>query len=530
MMKNTILFGILILSVKLSAQVDSLTLDLNMYYAHHKEMLYDNPIYFSTFDVVDYTRLSLYGVTKEQSLRKRQEPNRTIYYGVEGEGVFHLNPKTSLLGTMNVANSRYKSSSYNLLIQDIDETQNEIHSPHYPFAKRIGNWENQHYHFSGGLMRKLSHQLFLAGKIHYNTDKYYKTIDPKPEISRLNFGGKISLGYKNNGYTFFANTGYKRRDVDYNISYTDAQTQDQPAAPLTFLRTSYGFGSVRAAQNQARSGFLQQHDIHFGGGILKKNKKYQAQIAYTYRDQQEKIYYKSYKDPNNLLGIFNIDSHKLTFDYQNTTSSLQWKIGGKLWLQKGTNAQIFRTYREDNARQAEATSNYKQNKNEITVYAGVLKKKETTTLYDISLETSYIEDKIVDLLAARKQIQYWNTTIRANKDLKITPKQKINLEGSIETYIPVTDKFQYTINPNASEPTLNDDFVNNVILPDMEYESNIRWSTSLQLQYHFRLLDQKSLIISSSVYFSKIYDQSHNYWNQNFNDNTNFNLGLIYRY
>ncbi|WP_306351947.1 DUF6850 family outer membrane beta-barrel protein [Flavobacterium sp. '19STA2R22 D10 B1'] len=477
--KKVILFFILLISCALQAQLtDSLSIKENSFYNDVQVNLWKNPLFYTSQYINDFTLTQIDFKEKKLALKRVQTAEKTQEYTFSTQGVFNINPRLRLFGEFVFNRTNEYDLGYNFTTKRT-ENQNVL-SPNYFYAPKKGNWEIQNYNLNGGFSYQFENNLLLGATVFYKNGKSFRTIDPRPEIISIDYGGEIHFGYTYQKHSIYTSIGISKRTENQGILYVN-EYQNAPVYPETFTRFSSGYG--RVIFNSSYTKYLfNTIDKNFGLGYQYKEGRNSINMAYQYNKSMESTYRRNNKGyiyvANELKQfMYRIVSHTAQLNYFHDGNEIDYKMSLDYDRQKGDNYSVI-----------ENGQNYRMNLDRFTFNSGIIKKIDHRVLYSFELQASYIKHKYIDLLGSTdKRLSTLEIEASFNKDIFLHKKNKLNLEFSVAHYSALDEKLKIV------PLTANTSFSDNVIIPDHAYDVTSKLRSSMMAQYFYNLSKTKTL-------------------------------------
>lgn len=481
MTSKKLLFFMLLVSCVAKAQLtDSLFLKENSFYNSINEQLWRTPLFFTSQQFSDYTQTEISFNQKELNLKRVQTAVKTTSYNFSTDGIYNVNSRLKIFGDFTVNRKNEKDLGYNFTSQRT-ENQNVL-NPNYFYAPKKGDWEIQNYALKGGLSYQFENNILLGVTSFYDNGRYFRKIDPRPEIEASNFGAKLHTGYTYKNHRLTVNAGMSQKTEKNSIIYVD-DTQNAPVYTETFTRFSSGYGRV-VFNSSYTNHIFRTVDKNFGAGYQFQSNKNTFSIDYNYNKSMENFYGRS---PNGKVFIdesliqykYRIVSTEVNANYYFDGNAIDYKLSFNFNQNQGDNYSV-----------AEQGQNFRMNVDKIGFNSGIIKKDVAKVLYSFEFGANYLQHKYVDLLGTtNKQLNTIDINASFNKDLFFNQKNKLNIEVAVKYYKALDEKLLY--NPTAS----NTNFADNVIFPDHGFDVTSKLFSNLKGQYSLKLPKDRTLRI-----------------------------------
>jgi len=518
MTSKRILFFMLLVSCVAQAQLaDSLFLKENSFYAPIQDQLWQNPLFFTTQQLSDFTQTQIDFTDKNYHLKRVQTAEKSNGYSFETQGIYNVKPKLRLFGDFIFNKTFEKELGYNFS-SERTENQNVL-SPNYFYAPKKGDWENQNYHLNGGFSYEFDNHILLGATAFYETKKLFRTDDPRPQISSSNFGGQLQAGYVLKNHRIFGAVGLSRNAEKSSIIYVD-DTKNAPVFPETFTRFSSGYG--RIIFNSSYTGNMSvDRNRNFGGGYQFQNNRNSLSIDYKYNKSMEDFYGrdgngKVYVDENLIQFKYKEISHTTNVNYFYDGTTLDYKLNATYFKNQGDNFSVI-----------EQGQNYRMNLEKLSFGGGLIKKEGNRVLYSFEIGATYARHDYVDLLGSiEKKLNSIEIEAIFNRDILALKKNKLNLQLSLSNYKALDESLFYM------PLTENNTFVDNVILPDHGFDVTSKLQSKFLAQHYISLPKNRTLRIfanySTLVALDKKYLDYVNTFDSKYS--TYFNAGISINY
>lgn len=513
-----ILFFMLLVSGATNAQLaDSLFLKQNSFYAPLQEQLWENPLFFTTQNLSDFTQTQIDFTNKKNRLKRIQSADKVEEYGFQTQGIFNIKPKLRLFGDFRYNKSIENGIGYNLSSGRTEE-QNVL-APNYFFAPKKGNWENQTYDINGGFSYEFNNHVLLSASAFYKNGKMFRTIDPRPQITSSNFGGEIQAGYVLKKHRFFGSVGFYRNTKKSSILYVD-DSQNAPAYPETFTRFSSGYGRIIFNSSYA-SNITVDRNTNFGGGYQYQNDRNSFSVVYKYNKSMDDFYGrdgngKVYVDKDLIQFKYKVFTHATKFNYFHDGKVFDYKFELKYNKDQGDNFSV-----------AERGQNYRMNLEKLSFQAGIIKKVNNRVLYSWEIGGNYVTQKYVDLLGlTKKKLNTIQLETSINRDILALKKNKLNLQLSFQNYTAIDEAFLFSSITNGNY------FAENVIIPDHGFDVTSKLQSKIALQHFITLPKKRTLRIFADYAALFALDKKYEAYVSDFANkyNTYLNAGISINY
>lgn len=478
-MKKIMLLLWVFFTLKVYAQ-DSLSYQKKGHSIYLQELIKSNaktPVNHYFIPIKNYTSATLKIKNTHNQIKQKQQPKSTfdIFLGAEG---LYATKKSIFTGKMSYTKDFKHQLGWNNT-QMLPQTEVEK-SPFYYLSYQQGNWKNQFYNLQGTFTNQLIKQkLYTTLAVNYNTLQYYRTNDPKPELTYLNVLGTVSAHYLINRKHLLGtsvNYGYMNNEVD--IAYTGSASDiNIPFNVDLYNRFSLGYGLITSAK------YLQAEEVLKKKGIG---------LHYFYNGTKNKwsstLKYKLYKNTfyNNYTRRFPIGNYKV----HSILTNIRWdNLIHKKYAQINTAYQ-----RGANFRTVTKGKNYEASSLLITAKYGFLKPQSEFSAF---ANYNYLSKKDYTAL---NQTSFSVVTLGVNygKDFRTNKGNKFWLLSKIG--------YQFKVKGTYSFENTSNRFVKEVALPDWYYATNSKTILNVKLAYQTHFLGTKLNIgvYSKGVYFSNL--------------------------
>ncbi len=287
------------------------------------------PVNYYFIPIENYTASMLSVNRIENSLKIPNQFKSSTDLFLGAEGTFRHN-KLLFNGSMSYTKNYLKKLGWNSTqlypLSDVEK------SPFYYLSYQQGDWNNQLYRLSGDISYPIFKNLYVTGKINYNTFHYFRTQDPKPELKYLKLQGAFSIHYKWNKHLFGLSflKGYRHNGI--SISYTGSASDiNIPFNVDLYNRISLGYGFISSAKSLK----AEEREQHFGGLLhyFYGGKEKQWNVLLKYK-KSKNTFYENYEEilPEGYYKVKNI-----TASIRNTNFEQRYTAGILLNYQSGGN-------------------------------------------------------------------------------------------------------------------------------------------------------------------------------------------------
>ncbi len=502
--------------VGVSAQTnDSINIPTNTLYNGVFNKIWDNPIQYSKFKVKDFTETELSTTIKDLNLKRAQTAEKSNIFEFKTQGIFNISENLRLLGGFDYQYITEKDLGYNLTS---DRTEDKfVMNPHYIFAPRKANWENQKYSVMGGLSYTISH-FDLGAVIRYNNNNSYRKSDPRPSINTADYSGKAFIGYHLKKHQISIFGGLGRKTDTYNVDFVNS-TNNSSANEDYFIRFSDGYGRLIYFSSYPDFGY-KTIDRNAGAGYAYRGEKNLFTINYSYSKSMETLFGRNASN----YTYFDDSLAQMKYRVKNyQTDANYWYKGNVIEYFGNIN---FQSITGDNYSLSELGQNYRMTLDRLALNQALLWKDQSKTILGIGLDAIYTDFSARDLLGITdKYVKSLEVNLVANKDVFKNEKQRVNLALGAKSYFPLSESLAY--NP-ASSTTL---FYDNVIKNDYYYDKTTKLGPQVGVQFFQKVSSKTDLKIFSNFTslfaLNAVMKENANY---NGNPTMIFNMGISLYY
>ncbi|QDW19267.1 DUF6850 family outer membrane beta-barrel protein [Flavobacterium sp. KBS0721] len=476
--------------------------------AQLKNQIFKYPVNYTKKHIKDFTFTELsYEYQKNQFARK-QIANEINSYQFLAQGYYTTKSKWNFFGNLSLKKTDEKNLGW-VLSDDRSEEQ-EVILPHYFYVPRKANWTNQEYKISGGLSKDITNHISIAAKLNYNTGKYSRNLDPRPEIISRKIGGELQLGYQlKENHKIFALVDYSRSDKDFSYKYKDTHSNVE-GNPDTYLRFNTGYGRII---NYFKSNYY--NSTRF----LYKENQNKMGLGYNFSTNNTKftvLYYNQKSDNNFYSDVFdNPDNERLTIK---TTTNHAELFALHKWDKKEIKTTLkFDKSKAQNYDLKNNGYNYKNSLNAISWLSAVSQKTGSHIDYLFGLDVLYQQNQYNDIMATNDiEINSLNTGIFGSRDFSFG-KSKLNSTVSFNMYFPLPSKLEYYDTSGGT----NAAFLNEVIIHDYVVSTTNYFAPALRLEYSYPVKNNKTVVFFTN-FKEKIALKKQNDYNAIINTNTTY--------
>lgn len=473
---SVLLFGTF---ATLQAQTaDSIALRSNGYYAIIEEQLYDSPLLFTGQNLGNFTQTQLDFQHEDLRFKRVQTAEKLNHYHFRTSGIYNFDPSLRVFGSLQFRKTDEEQVGYTLSHERTH--YQEVLTPNYFIAPQKGDWNNQHYQLAGGVTKAFSDHYLLGGSVNYTTEKYIRTVDPRPQTSLHDLGGNLHLGLQFDAHRIYGYAGLRQKTETSSISYVN-QWNNAPAYPETYTRFSSGYGRLVYSNTYSNYIFRTLYQ-RLGAGYHYQNEQQQFYLNYAYEKGMKDLYA---RDAN---GNVYINEDLISHKYRTITYSAD---ANYIWhtAHRSYKAQLrWKDLTGDNYSVLEQGQNYRATQQAVGATIGTLSKANGRTHYRLEMYTDYNQNRYIDLLGyTDKKVNSLTSGFILGSDVYFHPTKRVYLEGDLGFYKALDEGLIY--NPT----TTNNYFANGVIFPDHAYDANSRLQASLLARFSMQLPKQREL-------------------------------------
>lgn len=500
---------------------DSISLHKLDFFTPLENKLWENPLFIKELPIVNYTQTGLYYSHQNQSKLKRvQSAELTSKIVFFTKGIYRFN-KIHLFGEVSTQRSYEKNLQYNLTSNR--NNTDFILTPHYYFTPRKGKWENQHYNIKGGIASVLLKKIDIAATVNYTTEKFFRTIDPRPEITNLNYGGKIQLGTSIKNHQVYGILGFDKQTTSVEIVYLNDGLVNQEAK----MAFSLGYGYIindplPSGNSSARNedAFITKTDKIFGGGYIYKTEDKLFNIQYKYNRELENFYEDlrgNREVPGSRDGI-KIAQHRI-LSHNISAIYLQNKADKTIQFLINYNNAVGDNYNL----LALKGQTFKQKNQQVKLQGGYLKKNKSHILFDISTEAVLNKFRVKDFVTqVDKEIT--TLTLKSSISKDIAKNKNTTWNGKF------TAGYYYPLQESLITPSTSNIFIDNVVLPDHGYDVLSKLFLGLNIYSDIQLKKSDFIRIYSKFYNWIGLNRPKVYPKENLSNQLNLQLGILFNY
>ena len=474
---------------------DTMHIHQNIFHESVYDQLSQNPIFFTNWNIKDFTQTQLAFQKKELNFKRVQTANQITDFTFSTKGIYNVKPKLRLLGNVDFTKAYEKGLGYNF---STERTENQnVLSPNYFFASKKGDWEHQHYFLQGGASYAATSNWLMSGIAFYKNSRSFRSIDPRPQIALSDYGAEITLGYKIKKHTLTAGTFANIENETGSVIYVD-DTQNAPVYTETFTQFSSGYGRV-VFNNSYNNYIFRTFNRSFKTGYQFQNKQTTLNALYSYRKAMEDMYGKdangnTYLEDDLIRFKYRMVEHQSQLSYFFDGLSHDYKLVLNYNKQQGDNFSV-----------AENGQNYRMTADKIQLLTGILKKEGNQfTNYAFEFGFNYQQQQFIDLLGStNKKLNTLDIFISANKDFKLKKQQLLNLAFSFNYYQALDESLSLVAT------TTNTSFTDNVVRPDHAFDVTSKLNSKIALNYFIPLQNSKTLRIFATSNFLNALDNKY---------------------
>ncbi|KFF04746.1 DUF6850 family outer membrane beta-barrel protein [Flavobacterium reichenbachii] len=483
--KYWILLVLFIFNLFSARAQDSIIITNHSIDAQLKNQIFKYPVNYTKQHIKDFTFTEIIYEYQKNEFARKQIANEINSYQFSAQGYYTTKSKWNLFGNLSIKKTDEKDLGW-VLSDDRSEEQ-EVILPHYFYVPRKANWTNQEYKVSGGISKNITNKISIAAKLNYNTGKYSRNLDPRPEIISRKLGGELQLGYQlQENHNVFALADYSRSDKDFSYKYKDTHSNVE-GNPETYLRFNSGYGRI-----------LNYFKSDYGSNkFLYKEIQNKIGIGYNFSTKNitlTALYYNQKSDNNFYTSIFGTeDKERLTLETTLNHAEI-------FALYKWNKREIKSTLKFDksNARNYDLKNNgynYKNSLNAISWLSSVSQKTGSKIDYLFGLDILYQQNQYSDIMATNDiEINSLNTGIFGSKDFSFG-KSKLNSTVSFNMYFPLPSKLEYYDTSGGT----NASFLNEVIIYDYAVSTTNYFAPALRLEYSYPVKNNKTVVFFTNL-------------------------------
>ncbi|MGS2765061.1 DUF6850 family outer membrane beta-barrel protein [Sinomicrobium sp. M5D2P9] len=380
--------------------------------------------------VKEYTASSLYYKNTTGNFRQGQAPNIRHDIGMNTNGFFR-GKNVTYYGEIDLYKTYIHDLSWNLSYQDLEDGM--MADPHYFAVSRPGNWSNQTFHLTGGIIFPVLGEKVLAStEVNFDVyNKFRSNMDPRPEItySELNF--KSTIAYEIAKYhriNFGGSYGYFYVNNDITFNNSDINT---PYYYSSFVRWITGYGTMIGAFRDDSKRRNRQWSTLFN--YLFDNSATKVLAGLNYRKSITHTYKSNQSNPNkeeDVMATLNSETLSGQFTYLNYQNiNKVYKIQWSALLNNGSN---FLT--------SKGGKNYQSKKIKSSLGASMIEFKQNSDVnYDTGISLSYLMTDQKDALASTaiknaflQASYYLRKDYRLHRKLLLIPSVRIAYQQNIQ--------------------------------------------------------------------------------------------------
>ena len=494
---------------------DSIFVPKNNFYNPALQKVWENPIQYSNYPFKDFTETELNVTVKDLNLKRKQTAESVNQYGFKTQGIFNISENLRLLGSFDYKFVTEKDLAYNL---SGDRTEDQmVLNPHYIFAPKKGNWENQIYNVKGGLSYSYSGFDFGATVDYKNFNSFRKN-DPRPSINTADYSGRLFAGYHYKKHQISINGALGRKSDAVDVDYVNSQLST-PANDDYFIRFSNGYG--RLVNFSSYNNFGYRTTLNSGGaGYAYRGEKNVFTINYTYSKTMQTLFGKSAEG----YTYFDETLERMKYRVKNfQTDANYWYKGNEVDLYSNLN---FQSITGDNYSLTDMGQNYRMTLDKLAFNNAVVYKDAEKTVLGLNLNASYSDFSAVDLLGeTNKYVKSLDLELNANRDIVANSTNRLNVQIGAKGYFPFSTSLIY------SPTTGNSMFYDNVIANDHYYDETAKLGPQIGIQFFQKVKNNTQLKIFSN--FASLFALDSTMKNAGYyngNPNLYFNAGFALFY
>lgn len=482
---NKYLF-LLLLSCAANAQFnDSINLSKSEHFSEVKTFYWENPILLNNLKLKNYTKTSVNVDFKDLNIKRAQTAEEILNYNFSSEGIYNFNEKIKVFGDFKFTKQNEKNFGYNL---SSSRTEDEMVLPaNYFYSAKKADWSNQKYAFTGGLAYNVINHLTIGAKINYRNESFARKSDPRPEISSnaIDFDGYLS--YNVGKSTVQIGGLFKIKDELTSMYYEDTYLNPSSDS-LYYIKLSSGYGyNIYDNTYNKFSNVIKTNGFNLGYNFL--DEKQSISLVYEYSKAMNNFYRKNdissssntpIQSEENVRYKLRILTHKIGALYIKSFDKDKLLINGKINLSKN-----------DNFNTTTLTQNFQLKKQNFSLNVNYLKNSQQDS--PTSLGTNIVIENLTakDLLGStNKLINSLEFSIFANKEFRLNKNNKLVAHLEVGTYQLLKNELDY------KAITQDQDFANQVIIPDHIYDGTNKLMSKAKLYYDINLKKGKTLRIN----------------------------------
>lgn len=451
-----------------------------------KNQIFKYPVNYTNQYIKDFTFSELSYEYQKNEFARKQVAHEINTYQFKAQGYYTTKSKWKLFGNLSLKKFDEKDLGW-VLSNDRSEEQ-EVILPHYFYVPRKANWTSQEYDVNGGISKNITSRTAIAAKLLYNTGKYSRNLDPRPEIILRKLGGELQLGYQlKEKHKVFALVDYSREDKDFTYKYKDTHSNVE-ANPETYLRFNSGYGRII---NPFRSNY-------FGGlRFVYKETQNKIGLGYNFNNRNTTLNALFYhQKTNNILytSVFSTgDQERLLLE---TTSNNVEIFAFHKWNKQEIKSTL--KLNKSDSRNFDAKNNgynYKNDLNSINWLNSLSQKTNSKIDYLLGFDLLFQQNHYSDIMASNDiEINSLSTGIFGSKDFAFA-KSKLNTTVSFNMYFPLPSKLEYYDTSGGT----NASFLNEVIIYDYAVSTTNYFAPALRLEYSYPVKNNKTVVFFTNL-------------------------------
>ncbi|WP_340063994.1 DUF6850 family outer membrane beta-barrel protein [Ascidiimonas aurantiaca] len=448
--------------------------------------------------VRDYTASSLSYKKTDGLFKLGAEPEAIKTFGVSTEGIYRDSLGLLFFGDFSIEKTYYDRLRWNLSYTLPDE--GIMPDPHYFGVSKPGDWSNQRYRVTGGILYPVPNKpLTLLARVAYTLENRFRTnLDPRPKITYNDLEFTAGANYEiTKGHFVKAHFFYGYTNVDNEITFSNNE-QNQIANFDIYVRWVAGYGSLISPF----SNNTQRNHTTYGGSIGYAYSTYKNRILIDASIRnREQITFRNNSvededDPANFFGTY----EPVEFQVQSTwfhfiNDHSLWRAQVEAFYMEGSNfltSKAGKTYAAERSRIRASFAYLQQNTRGRT---------EWDMGGDLTYHRLWQRDALAGVLGETQNLgleAYILKGFTANKNLHIGPLLRVagnlNLQ---ENFINSNAGFLESVEPDDFPGLALQRYYNEVLIPDMAYLSsdtisahagiNLDFSTSRNIQIQVAL-------------------------------------------
>ncbi len=449
-MKRFSLLLLLCLAFRVTAQNSVNSPVSNQFFTEVLKNYSINPVSMAEVPLKDFTASTLYYNFEEGRLKQGGEPTAIHDFGLKTEGIFRKENGVLFFGDLLVKKTYYRDLAWNLSYMMPEK--GIMPDPHYFGVSKPGNWSNQHYELSGGIVVPIKDRWNFALATSYRLfNKYRVDLDPRPKLTYNNLKIGANIGYDftvnhslNIGYA------YHYEDIANAISYSN-KYYNVPVNYDIYVKWIAGYGSLINA---------------FNNSIKRKNNAHHLSMGYTFQRGNDRLLVTANLERKEQLTYReNLDTTEdIESSYFGTYKPLEFnlRIMGLKNLGKGNHIKgeyMYTNRGGDNFLFSKSGKTYSATLTEHKLsFSQIQQDTNSLTDHEFGMELSYWETSQRDALAVTrsnlKNIEvelYGQKVIYKNQKIRIRPHFKTclmfnfeeNLENENSQYLENIDEYDY---------------------------------------------------------------------------------------